>query len=110
MAEKMTQKDLFTHIAEVMSDEPAVVELCKKYIAKLSKPRKRTENPEVVEFRNCVATWLSEHDGAYTISEIADAMDVSWQKVAAALRHLESDDVVMRVEPVGKSKPVFVLV
>ena len=41
MAEKITRKDLFARIAETMKDDHEVVEMCEKYIAQLSKPRRR---------------------------------------------------------------------
>lgn len=111
MAEtKATRKELFERIAEFMNDDPEVVEMAEKYIAQLSKPRKKTENKEAAEFRASVATWLSEHEGAYTNAELAEAMGVSSQKMAAALRRLVADDVVIRVEGEGKNdKPTFTL-
>lgn len=111
MAEtKATRKELFERIIEVMADDPEVVEMAEKYIAQLTKPRKKTENKEAAEFRATVATWLSEHEGAYTNAEIAADMDVSWQKVSAALRRLVADDVVIRIEGEGKNdKPTFTI-
>lgn len=110
MTEKATRKELFERIVNVMADDPEVVEMAEKYIAQLSKPRKKTENKEAAEFRAAVATWLSEHEGAYTNAEMAEAMGVSSQKMAAALRRLVADDVVIRVEGEGKNdKPTFTL-
>lgn len=111
MAEtKATRKELFERIIEVMADDPEVVEMAEKYITQLTKPRKKTENKEAAAFRAAVATWLSEHEGAYTNAEMAEAMGVSAQKMSAALRRLVADDVVIRVEPEDKKgKPAFTL-
>ena len=111
MAEtKATRKELFERIIEVMADDPEVVEMAEKYIAQLTKPRKKTENKEAAAFRAAVATWLSEHEGAYTNAELTEAMGVSAQKMSAALRRLVADDVVIRVEPEDKKgKPTFTI-
>lgn len=111
MAEtKATRKELFERIAEFMNDDPEVVEMAEKYIAQLSKPRKKTENKEAAEFRATVATWLSEHEGAYTNAELTEAFGVSAQKMSAALRRLVADDVVIRIEGEGKNdKPTFTI-
>ena len=111
MAEtKATRKELFERIINVMADDAEVVEMAEKYIAQLSKPRKKTENKEAAEFRATVATWLSEHEGAYTNAELTEAMGVSAQKMSAALRRLVADDVVIRIEGEGKKdKPTFTI-
>ena len=104
MAEtKATRKELFERIINVMADDPEVVEMAEKYIAQLTKPRKKTENKEAAEFRATVATWLSVREGAYTNAELAEAMGVSAQKMSAALRRLVADDVVIRIEGEGKN-------
>lgn len=112
MAEtKATRKELFERIINVMADDPEVVEMAEKYIAQLTKPRKKTENKEAAAFRATVATWLSEHEGAFTNAELTEAMGVSAQKMSAALRRLVADDVVIRVEPEDKKgKPTFTIV
>lgn len=112
MAEtKATRKELFERIVNAMADDPEVVEMAEKYIAQLSKPRKKTENKEAAEFRATVATWLSEHEGAFTNAEMAEAFGVSAQKMSAALRRLVADDIVIRVEPEDKKgKPTFTIV
>lgn len=112
MAEtKATRKELFERIINVMADDPEVVEMAEKYIAQLTKPRKKTENKEAAAFRAAVATWLSEHEGAYTNAELTEAMGVSAQKMSAALRYLVANDVVIRVEPEDKKgKPTFTIV
>lgn len=111
MAEtKATRKELFERIIDAMADDPEVVEMAEKYIAQLTKPRKKTENKEAAEFRASVATWLSEHEGAFTNTELTEAMGVSAQKMSAALRRLVADDVVIRIEGEGKNdKPTFTL-
>lgn len=111
MAEtKVTRKELFERIIDSMADDREVVEMCEKYIAQLTKPRKKTENKEAAEFRAAVATWLAEHEGAYTNAELAEAMGVSAQKMSAALRVLVNNDVVIRIEPESKKdKPAFTL-
>lgn len=107
---KATRKELFERIIEVMADDAEVVEMAEKYIAQLSKPRKKTENEEAAEFRATVATWLSEHEGAFTNAELTEAFGVSAQKMSAALRRLVADDVVIRIEGEGKNaKPTFTL-
>lgn len=109
MAEtKATRKELFERIINVMADDPEVVEMAEKYIAQLTKPRKKTENKEAAAFRAAVATWLSEHEGAYTNAELTEAMGVSAQKMSAALRYLVANDAVIRIEGECKNdKPTF---
>ena len=111
MAEtKVTRKELFERIIDAMADDREVVEMCEKYVAQLSKPRKKTENKDAAEFRAAVATWLAEHEGAYTNAELAEAMAVSAQKMSAALRVLVNEDAVIRIEPENKKdKPAFTL-
>lgn len=111
MAEtKATRKELFERIINVMADDPEVVEMAEKYIAQLSKPRKKTENKEAAAFRAAVATWLSEHEGAYTNAELTEAMGVSAQKMSAALRYLVANDAVIRIEGECKNdKPTFTI-
>ena len=110
MAEtKATRKELF-ELAKTavegdvtLTDEQveALVEMFDKYIAQLAKPRKKTENKEAAEFRASVATWLSEHEGAYTNAA---------QKMSSALRYLVAQDAVIRIEGEGKNaKATFTL-
>lgn len=103
MAEtKATRKELFERVINVMADDPEVVEMAEKYIAQLTKPRKKTENKEAAEFRASVATWLSEHEGAFTNAELTEAFGVSAQKMSSALRWLVANDAIIRIE--GESK------
>lgn len=105
MAEKITRKDLFHRIAETMNDDPQVVEMCEKYIKQLSKPRVHKTKPEVVEFRGAVATYLSDAEGPLTNKELSGALGVSHQKMAAALRWLVGEGIVIRTEGEGKNDP-----
>lgn len=111
MAEtKATRKELFERIINVMADDPEVVEMAEKYITQLTKPRKKTENKEAAAFRAAVATWLSEHEGAYTNAELTETMGVSAQKMSAALRYLVANDAVIRIEGECKNdKPTFTI-
>lgn len=103
MAEtKATRKELFERVINVMADDPEVVEMAEKYITQLTKPRKKTENKEAAEFRASVATWLSEHEGAFTNAELTEAFGVSAQKMSSALRWLVANDAIIRIE--GESK------
>jgi len=106
MAEaKVTRKELFARVKEVMSDDPEVVEMCDKYIASLSKPRKKTENPEMAEWRSGVATWLSEQDSPVSQAVAGEALGVSPQKAGAALRWLVGEGIAVVVEGEKKSDP-----
>lgn len=112
-----TRKELFELAKTAIEGEVTLtdeqreelVDMFDKYTKQLSAPRKKTENKEAAEFRAAVATWLSEHEGAYTNSELSDAMGVSAQKMSAAVRRLVEDDVVIRIEGEGNAKPTFTL-
>ena len=110
MADKITRKDLFARIAETMKDDPEVVAMCEKYIAQLSKPRVHKTKPEVVEFRAAVASYLADAEEPMTNKELATAMNVSAQKMAAALRWLVENGNVIRTDGEKKNDPaVFVI-
>ena len=121
MAEKkITRKELFARIAEVMANDAEVVEMCEKEIARLSKPRKPRENKDAIEFAAGVATFLSEQDEPLTNGEIAVALSngaekgddgyVSFQKVAAAIRRLEAEGAVTRIKgEKAKDKDTFTI-
>lgn len=103
MTEKITQKQIFAHIAEVMADDEMVVEFCQKKIdqieARAAKPRSpRKPKPEVVEFRAKVAEFLEGADGPVCAADVRDAFDVSIQKASAALRFLVKDGKAQTVE------------
>ena len=105
MAEKITRKELFVRIAETMNDDPEVVAMCEKYIEQLSKKRVSKPKPEVVEFRAAVADYLNEHEGPHTNKELAGELEVSAQKMAATLRYLVGEGIVIRTEGEHKNDP-----
>lgn len=119
MAEKkITRKELFARIAEVMADDPEVKELCEKEIARLSKPRKPRENKAAIAFAEDVFAYLEGMDGALTNGEIAAGLSngaekgedgyISFQKVAAAIRRLEGEGRVTRIKgEKAKDKDTF---
>lgn len=119
MAEKkITRKELFARIAEVMADDPEVKELCEKEIARLSKPRKPRENKAAIAFAEDVFAYLVSADGPLTNGEIAAGLSkgaekgedgyVSFQKVAAAIRRLEGEGRVARIKgEKAKDKDTF---
>jgi tRNA A37 methylthiotransferase MiaB len=76
-----------------------------KYIAQLSKPRVHKTKPEVVEFRAAVATHLANAEEPKTNKELATELEVSPQKMAAALRWLVQNGNVIRTEGEKKSDP-----
>lgn len=105
MAEtKATRKELFARIAETMANDPEVVKMCEKYIAQLSKPRKRKVNEAMIELANEVAAYMREDGQDYYTNkmlvewyngEAADDTDrISYQKMAAVLRYLVGTGVV----------------
>ena len=110
MAEiKVTQKDLYNRIKDVMADDFEVVEFCEKKIAQLEKnaarPRKTKVNQEVIDFRNNVLDALATKDSPVTNKELAAEFGVSAQKMSAALRVLVADGKVHRIEGEKKSAP-----
>lgn len=107
MAEKITQKQIYQHIAEVMADDDMVVEFCEKKIAQIDKRKKtaRKPNPEVQERRDNVQAYLEGIDGAATVKDIADALGYSSSQVSGAMRGLVNAGLVEVVEPEQKSKP-----
>lgn len=111
MAEtKVTRKDLFERVKTAMADDVEVVEMCEKYIEQLSKPRKPKVNQEAIDFANAVATHLAEVDGPKTNKELAAEMEVSPQKMAAALKRLVEADTVIRVDgEAAKDPATFVI-
>jgi predicted ArsR family transcriptional regulator len=107
MAEKITQKQIYQHIAEVMADDDMVVEFCEKKITQIDNRKKtvRKPNPEVQERRDNVQTYLAGIEGAATVKDIADALGYSSSQVSGAMRGLVNAGVVEVVEPEQKSKP-----
>lgn len=107
MAEKITQKQIYQHIAEVMADDDMVVEFCEKKIAQIDNRKKaaRKPSPEVQERRDNVRDYLAGIEGAATVKDIADALGYSSSQVSGAMRGLVNAGVVEVVEPEQKSKP-----
>ena len=107
MAEKITQKQIYQHIAEVMADDDMVVEFCEKKITQIDNRKKtaRKPNPEVQERRDNVRDYLAGIEGAATVKDIADALGYSSSQVSGAMRGLVNAGVVEVVEPEQKSKP-----
>ena len=119
MAEKMTKKDLFARIAEGMANDPIVVEFCQKEIERLSKPRAPRENKAAAEFAAALYDFISSAEAPMTNGEIAAALSngaekgtegyVSFQKVAAGIRRLESEGLIVRVKgEKAKDKDTFI--
>lgn len=96
---KMTRKEMFELIAETMSDNQEVVEMCGKYIAQLSKPRKTKAAIAADEFAAAIGTWMAENPGPHTNKEIATTFEVSGQKVTGALRKLREMGAVTMIAP-----------
>lgn len=119
MAEKkITRKELFARIAEVMADDADVVEMCEKEIARLSKPRKPRENKAAIAFAEDVYAFLETVEVPVTNGDVAAALSngaekgeegyVSFQKVAAAIRRLEGEGRVTRIKgEKAKDKDTF---
>lgn len=107
MAEKITQKQIYQYIAEVMADDDMVVEFCEKKIAQIDKRKKtaRKPSPEVQERRDNVRDYLAGIEGAATVKDIADALGYSSSQVSGAMRGLVNAGLVEVVEPEQKSKP-----
>jgi predicted ArsR family transcriptional regulator len=110
MAEKITQKQIFAHIAEVMADDEMVVEFCEKKIAQIearaAKPRSpRKPKPEVVEFRAKVEEYLMGAEDPVSAADVRDAFEVSVQKASAALRYLVKEGKAEVVESEKASDP-----
>lgn len=106
MAEKITQKQIYQHIAEVMADDAMVVEFCEKKIDQLDNRKKtpRKANPEVQERRNAIYDYLVEQDEPIAVKDIAEALGFSSPQVSGALRGLITAGGVEVVEPEQKSK------
>ena len=106
MAEKITQKQIYQHIAEVMADDAMVVEFCEKKIDQLDNRKKtpRKANPEVQERRDTIQAFLAGQEDAIIVKDIADALGFSSPQVTGALRGLVNTGVVEVVEPEQKSK------
>lgn len=107
----MTQKAMFEHIMDVMSDDMEVVEFCERKIAQLSKPRARKTSAAVVEFREMLKSFMTEVDGPMSCGEMAALMTdqlgevISTQKVSAGFRYFVKSGEMVEVETEKKSAP-----
>lgn len=107
----MTQKAMFEHIMDIMSDDMEVVEFCERKIAQLSKPRVHKTSAAVVEFREKLKAFMTEADGPMSCGEMAAVMTdqlgevVSAQKVSAAFRYFVKSGEMVEVETEKKSAP-----
>lgn len=103
MATKMTEKEMFTHIAEVLADEEAVVAFCEKKIAALERKaataKAKAAEKKVAgdELRDRVQALLT--DEFQTIAEVTAALadeDVSANKVAYRLNALVDAGIAVK--------------
>lgn len=107
----MTQKAMFEHIMDVMSDDAEVVEFCERKIAQLSKPRVHKTSAAVVEFRGKLFEFMQKTDVPMSCGEVALAMTdqlgetVSPQKVSAGFRYFVKTGEMIEVETEKKSDP-----
>ena len=105
---KITRKDLFMRIADVMCDDEEVVAMCDKYIAQLSVRRAAKAKPEVEEFRRAVLVMLEAQEEPITNKQMCELWreqggEVSAQKMAAALRWLVANGYATRQDPESKN-------
>ena len=98
MAEKITRKELLIRIKNELSEDPAVVEMCDKYIAALSKPRKPKANPEVGERQAAVATFMESVTEPVTQAMVGEALGIKPGQAGYALRALAGAGIVRLVE------------
>lgn len=104
---KMTQKEMYAHIAEAMGNDEDVVAFCKKKIEQLEhraqQPRRPRFNAEANEFALELIEVLKEQDEPKTNKELVAIMNerhadaekaISPQKVAAALRKIDEGKVM----------------
>ena len=101
-----TQKEMFAYIAELLADNPEVVDFCNHKLNQLNnrKAAPRKANPEVEERREQVKNFLGENGNPMTVKDIADALGFTSPQVTGAIRGLVSAGVVEVVEPEQKSK------
>ena len=104
MAEKITQKQMFTLIAEKCADDEQIVKFCQDRIAQLDKrrnaPRKTPE--DVLQRRQAVLDYLGGVEKA-AVKDIADALGFTSPQVTGAIRGL--GDAVVAEEGEKKSAP-----
>lgn len=92
---KLTQRQVYARIMEVMSDDMDVVEFCERKIAQLDKPKSLKKVQEREQFLNAVADAI-DANGKMTSAQVAEKLGVSWQKVSNAIRQLVLDGVVVK--------------
>lgn len=115
MASKPTKRDMFEAIMELAEDNADIVafaaheiELLDKRAAAPRKPSKNAEANEVIK-SNVVKALDSMENGA-TATELANAEDVSVQRMSQLLRQLIAEGFVTKVEAKGKEKARFLSV
>ena len=100
MAEtKVTRKDLFVRVKEAMANDPAVVEMCDKYIEQLSRKRETKAQKAAAEFAETVKDYMMTEGESLTNRELAEHFEVSGQKITGALRKLMTLGEVKRINP-----------
>jgi Fe2+ or Zn2+ uptake regulation protein len=115
MAEqKMTRKQMFAHIAEVMADDIEVVDFCNHQIEMIdnraAKPRKRKTDEKTVAFRAAVLEYMDTVEDEVAAKDVAAAMterlgeEISVQKASAALRFLAGDGKINAFDNGSKAK------
>lgn len=111
MAEnKMTHKEMYALIANELAHIPEIVEFCESRVAQLEKPRKPRVNEEAMAFAEKVAEFIAGAGAPMANKELAEAMGVSSQKMAAALKRLEEAERIVRIKGEKKTdKDTFVL-
>ena len=105
MAEKITQKQIYQHIQDVMADDQMVVDFCQKKIDQITnrKPSKRKVDPAVQERRDQVNEFLMNHGEPAAVKDIADALGYSSPQVTGAIRGLVNAGLVEVIDG-GKTK------
>lgn len=108
MAEKMmTQKQALAMAMEQMErvGEMECVKVLGKMLEQKSKVRERKVKPEVEAFRAATLSVLQGAEGPMTCKMVAETMEVSCQKAAAALRFLVEGGLATKAEGEKKSDP-----
>jgi len=98
----MTKREMLNKIATVNASDVEIVEFCKHEIELLDKKnsyaakratKKQTENEGI---KDAILDVLKNSNKAMTATEIANAMDLSVNKVSALLTQLKEDNAVTR--------------
>ena len=103
----MTQKEMYTHIAEALANDPEVVEFCQKKLEQLNRPRKPKVNETTIAIGEKVMEYLQRAEEPMTNKELytwynenvatTDEDTVSAQKMAAVMRHLVGEEKVRKI-------------